>query len=316
MSLIQNGPIGGKSPNMQENTHKPAMPLATIEANEQSFIELITQTSMQMPVVFVFYNSSSPASQKIKSQLEKLIKEAQIGVQLAGLNIDNAPMLASQLQIQSVPTVMGFFQGQPVDGFAGPQDDNFLRSFLSKLTGQDVQDPKEATKEAIDLGKEFIEKGDFEQAIAIAQQIMQAYPDLGAAVALLLRAYAKLQGADAVDAIVAQLSEEQLADSEVQSALKAIALSKNAVDDSVIADLRAKYQGDENNLDAAYHLAEALIGNGENAEAIELLLASFRKDRSYNEGAAKAKLLELFEALGNTDPLTISGRKKLANLLF
>ncbi|MFV0431655.1 MAG: tetratricopeptide repeat protein [Alphaproteobacteria bacterium] len=315
MSLIQDGPIQGKA-EYQEQPQAAITPPTMVEANEQNFMELIGQKSMQMPVILVFYSNSSPASQKMKTQLDKIIQEHQVGVQLAALNIETSPTLSSQLQIQSVPTVMAFFQGQPLDGFAGPQDDNFIRTFLSKVTGQDVQDPKEATKEAIEMGKKFLQDGESEKAVAIAQQILQAYPNLGAGLALLLRAYAKLEGADAVSAIVEQLSEEQLSDADVQSALKAIELSKNALEDSALEDLRKQYAANSSDLNLNYQLAEGLMANGENAEAINLLLVSFQQDRSFNEGAAKAKLLELFEALGAEDELTINGRKKLATLLF
>ncbi len=313
MSLIQDGPISALKNKDKINT--ASMP-PVIEANEQNFMEILAETSMQMPVVTVFYSEASPASQKIKEQLETIIGQSEATIQLANLNIDKNKMLAAQLQISSVPTVMAFFQGQPLDGFAGPQDDHFIRQFLERISGQEVTDPNEAVKEALEMAKQVFEAGEYEQSVGIIQQILQAFPSSNTAVAMLLRVYAKWQGADATQKIIENLSVEQKSDADIQSALKAIELSKNAVSDDVISDLQQQYDANPKDLNVHCQLAEAYMSHEEYEKAIEILLLSLRQDASFKEGIAKSKLLDVFEALGHEHPLTQEGRRKLASLLF
>ncbi len=313
MSLIQDGPIAAKS---RENQTSTAPIPQTIELSEQNFMEVLGQTSMQMPVVVAFYSAASPASQKMKTQLETIIGQAVAPIQLAVLNIDSNQMLASQLQIASVPTVMAFYQGQPLDGFAGPQDDNFIRQFLGRISGQELTDPNEMAKEALAMAQQAADEGNYEQAVAIIQQILQAIPSSHAALAMLLRVYAKWQGTDAVQSIIDNLSDEQKQDADIQSALKTIELLKNAVSDDVLADLEQKYQQNPKDLDTHIALGEAYMGQGRYEKAMDILLVSFQQDRGYKESVAKTKLLDIFEALGSEDPLTQKGRKKLATLLF
>ncbi len=313
MSLIQDGPIAGKKREGQSNV---ASAPPALEINEQNFMEILTQTSMQMPVVVAFYSMSSPASQKMKTQLEAIIEQAGIAIQLATLDIDKNQMLASQLQISSVPTVMAFYQAQPLDGFAGPQDDNFIRQFLGRISGQEVVDPNEMAKEALKMAQQAFDAEEYEQSVGIIQQILQAIPSCHAAVAMLLRVYAKWQGAEAVQTIIDSLSEEQKQDKDVQSALKTIELSKNAVDDDALAQLKQQYENNPQDLDIHIQLAEAYMGQTRYREAMDILFISFKQDSTYKESMAKKKLLDIFEALGGEDALTQQGRKKLASLLF
>lgn len=313
MSLIQDGPIASRKSNMTENTSSvPPM----IEADEQNFMGILAQTSMQMPVVTVFYSQASPASQKMKTQLEAIISQSPTPIQLAALNIDNSKMLASQLQITSVPTVMAFFQGQPLDGFAGPQDDNFIRQFLSRITGQEMMDPNEAAKEALTMAQTAFDAGEYEQSISIIQQVLQAIPTSHAALAMLLRVYARWQGADAAQSLIENLTDEQKNNPDVQSALKAIELSKNAVSDDVFTELEQKHAANPDDLDIQMQLAEAHMSHEDYEKAMDLLLMILRKDIAFKEGAAKTQLLDIFEALGGEHELTQKGRRKLASLLF
>lgn len=313
MSLIQDGPIASRNHNRAE---EQAVIPPMIEVNEQNFMEVLGQTSMQMPVVTIFYSEASPASQKMKSQFEAIIAQSATPIQLSALNIDNNKMLASQLQIASVPTVMAFFQGQPLDGFAGPQDDNFIRQFLGRITGQDMADPNEAAKEALKMAQKAFDAGEYEQSIAIIQQVLQAIPTSHAALAMLLRVYARWQGADAVAPLIENLTDEQKNDGDVQSALKAIELSKNAVADDVLTELKQKYEANPEDLNNILPLAQAHMSHEDYEKAMDLLLIILRKDASFEEGKAKQQLLDIFAALGGEHPLTQKGRKQLASLLF
>ncbi len=313
MSLIQDGPLTAKR--KKEETTTASMP-PMIEADEQNFMEILAQTGMQMPVVVVFYSEASPASQKMKTQLETIIGQSQTPIQLAALNIDKSKMLASQLQIASVPTVMAFFQGQPLDGFAGPQDDNFIRQFLGRVTGQEVVDPNEAAGEALKVAQQAFDEGEYEQSVQIIQQVLQAIPSSHAAIAMLLRVYAKWQGVEAARQIIESLSDAQKNDTDIQSALKAIELSQNAIGDDVFDELLKQYEANPTDLELHIQLAEAYMGQEKYEKAMAILLTSLQQDATFKEGLAKIKLLDIFEALGHEHSLTQEGRRKLASLLF
>lgn len=314
MSLIQNGPVD-YSWDKAEEQPKQAAP-KPIMASEQDFMALIGQTSMQMPVVVVFHKNASPASQKMQTQLQHLIEQAGEQIQLAVIDIDQSPMLASQLQINAVPTVMAFFQGRPLDGFAGPQEDHQLRQFLGRILGKELVNPEEAMKEALDIAEQALDDGKFEDALMIAEQILQAMPEFTKALVVFIRAQAGLRGVDFALSIIDQLEDEQKQDADIQALIKRLELSQNAASDDEMQTLQDAYNSNPADLKAASALAEAYMGKEAYGEAIALWLEIFGKDRTFDDGLAKSKLLEIFEILGSEDARVIEGRRKFSALLW
>ncbi len=314
MSLIQKGPINNAK--IESTQQAMAQSPETIEATEQDFMMLIAQTSMQMPVIVVFHKKASPASQKMRTQFENIIRQSDVMLQLASFDIDSSAVLAAQLQIETVPTVMAFYQGQPVDGFAGPQDDNFIRQFLGKLAGKEIVNPEEMIKDAVDAAMQALDENRFDDAASTAEQILQAVPDSTKALAIFIRAQAGLRGADFAMSIIEQLNEDQRKDPDIIAAVKRIELSKNAASDDELQSLKAAYLQNPDDLAIVQQFAEALMTKDAYEEAIELWLEMFKKDSNFAEGIAKIKLLEIFEILGGEDARVIEGRKKLATLLW
>lgn len=314
MSLIQKGPI--RNDQVKSSQQTPPQAPKTIKAGEQDFMMLIAQTSMQMPVVVVFHKKASPTSQKMCLDMETIVQQSKVMVQLASFDIDDSPMLAAQLQIETVPTVMAFSQGQPIDGFAGPQEDNFIRQFLGKLIGKELVDPEEMTKDAIDAGNQALDEGRFDDALSIAEQILQTLPESTKALAIFIRAQAGLRGADFAMSIIQQLNDTQRQDSHIAAAIKRIELSQHAASDDELQSLKEAYAQNPNDLNIIQKLAEALMTKEVYEESIQLWLEIFKQDRNFENAIAKTKLLEIFDILGGEDARVIEGRRKLSALLW
>ncbi len=306
----------GKKNNNDENINSAQGSSATIAADMQTFMQLISEQSMHMPVVFAFIHYNSPACASLIAKLENVIATKQLPVQLATVDMEKNMPLIQQLGIQSAPTVMAFFKGQPLDGFEGDIDDKKIFAFFSKIMGQELQDPKEAANEALAIAKEAIENQNYEQAVGIAGQVLQGVPDFTPAIAVLIEAYFYLNGIDAANAIIEQLGDEQLSDEHIAASIKKITMLKNAPSVNEIEELKASLQADSNNKDIMLQLAESLSATANYADAIEMFLKLYTLDKNYQDGIAKTKLLELFDILGHEHELTISGRRKLSTLLW
>ncbi|QMW23775.1 tetratricopeptide repeat protein [Sandaracinobacteroides saxicola] len=232
------------------------------------------------------------------------------------VDIDQNRLLAEQFRIQSVPTVYAFVRGQPVDGFAGARSEKdviaFIQKLLSTLPPTDAQADLEAMVAA---ASEALAAGDAELAAEAFGALVQELPDRADIVAGYARALLALGHVDAARSTLATLPTDSK-DAAVNQARAALALAETAVPDSETATLQAAVAADPANHQARLDLATALMAKGQNDAAADHLLASIAADRGWNEGAARAKLLQLFEAVGMGDPWTVATRRKLSAILF
>jgi putative thioredoxin len=281
-----------------------------------SFVEDVIEASATVPVIVDFWAPWCGPCKTLGPMLERLVKEAKGAVRLVKIDVDKNQELAAQMRVQSIPAVYGFVGGRPVDGFAGALPESQLKAFIQRLTGGAAgQGPTVA--ELLAEAQTQLNDGQIELALQIYQQILSEDESNGPALGGMIRCLIKLGHADGARQMVDSLSPDLHAQSDIAAAIKALELAeKSAGSSGATAGLRQKLDANPNDHQARFDLADALVAEGANEEALDELLELYRRDRTWNEGAAKAQLLTLFEVFGHADPLTVAARKRLSSLMF
>lgn len=287
----------------------------------QTFGEDVIAASRERPVIVDFWAEWCGPCKQLMPALEAAVSKAAGAVALVKVNADENQQLCAQLQVQSLPTVLAFWQGQPIDGFQGAVPPSEIDAFIARLTqasgGAGANDP---IAEALDQADELMKAGQSEAAAQILQQVLAH--DNGNIRGLILYAEVSLalgetdqarQIADAIDSKAAQ--EAKLSDrlSKLETSLELAQQAESAGD---VSELQAAVDADPANHQARFDLSLALQAGGDMPGAAEALLGSIIRDREWNEGAAKEQLLKLFEAAGATDPFTVKYRRRLSSILF
>ncbi len=254
--------------------------------------------------------------------LEKVCAEyADKGVVLAKVNVDEESFIAAQFQVRTIPTVYAIFQGQPVADLTNARSESQLKATIDQLLAKlPVQpggaEPAQDIAPLIAMGEEVLESGDGERAAGIFSQIVEIAPDSAAANAGLVKALTLAGQTDEADAVLAALDPKVAADPLLVQAKAALELAKDKPDDSELASLRSAAAAAPDDMEAQLAFANAAFAAGERDEAAATLLKMVAADRTWNEGAARAKLLQIFEAVGLEDPWVSATRRKLSTVLF
>ena len=284
------------------------------DATTQSFAADVIEASQQTPVIVDFWAPWCGPCKQLAPILEKTVRDAGGKVALVKINIDENPEIAQQLRIQSIPAVFAFDKGQPVDGFMGAQPESQIKRFVERLVGPMGPSPLE---QALEQAKNALDAGDFASASNIYGQILRQVPGEAAAIAGLVRCLVGAGDLQEARELVDGLDDEALKNADVESAVSALALAEQAGEaDGDTAELQARLAQDPSDHQTRFDLAMACHGAGRNEQAIDELIEIIRRDREWNDEAARQQLLKLFEALGHADPLTVAGRRKLSSILF
>jgi putative thioredoxin len=295
-----------------------------------TFAADVLEQSRTTPVIVDFWAPWCGPCKTLGPQLEAAVNAANGAVKMVKVNIDENPEIAQQLRIQSIPTVYAFKNGQPVDGFMGAIPESQIKTFVAGLTGDghdhghdhgDGHDHHhggpEHTAEVLAVAAEALEAGDIAMAAQAYGHVLQDEPGHPAAVAGLARAY--LAGGDLERAkATLQMVRPDAAQDEAIRAVEAELKLKEAPppEDGKITALRDRLAADPKDHQARYDLALALDAGGDREASIAELLELFRRDRKWNEEAARKQLVTLFEAMGPADPRTLEARRKLSSLMF
>ena len=295
-------------------TNGPAAPLVVKDVTTASFAADVIQESRKLPVLVDFWAPWCGPCKQLQPALEKVVAATGGAVKLVKMNIDEHPAIAGQLGIQSIPAVIAFRNGQPVDGFMGAIPESQIRDFIQKLVGKDGGQPQVA--EALAAAKQAREAGDLQGAADLYDAVLQEQPDNVDAIAgladLLFEA-GDTAGAEEVLARTPADKQEAAAIAAVRTKIKLAAEAASLGDPAVFERRLAENPGDHQ---ARFDLAMIQNAQGKRQEAADNLLAIVRADRTWNEDGARAQLLKLFEAWGMTDEVTLSARRKLSSLLF
>ena len=228
------------------------------------------------------------------------------------INVDENQELATQMRVQSIPMVVAFKDGQPVDGFAGALPESQLRQFFEKLTGSEGS----PIEQALEKASMMVANGDTQNAAEIYSQILAQDPINAASHAGVAKCLIEAEGIEKAQAYLKGLDADILNKEEVKSVLAAIDLEHASTDTEETDSLRQKLDTRPDDPQLRYDLAIALYGDGCSEEAINILVELVKMHKTCNEEAARAQLLKIFEALGHSDPITIEGRRKLSVVIF
>ncbi len=284
------------------------------DVSEADFMTEVVEKSMEKPVIVDFWAPWCGPCKTLGPALEAEVAKAKGKVLMAKVNVDENQMVASQLRVQSVPTVFAFFQGQPVDAFQGALPQSQLKQFVDKLVQLGGDDG--GLGAALEAAEAMLDEGAHDDAAETFQAILGEEPEnpqaWGGLVRALLAAGKADEAAEALAGVPAAITDA----GPIEAARAQVQLARQAASAGPLDDLRAKVEADPADQQARFDYATALHAGGQVEEAVDQLLEGFRRDREWNDGAAKAQLFTIFDALKPTDPIAQKGRRRLSSLIF
>jgi putative thioredoxin len=294
-------------------TATPAADGLIKEATTQSFIKDVIEESRKQPVLVDFWAPWCGPCRQLTPILEKVVRAAKGKVKLAKMNIDEHPAIPGQMGIQSIPAVIAFVKGQPADGFLGALPENQVVAFIERLTKDKIGGEEQ---DRLKLADAALVDGDPAAAADIYAQILAEDGANVHALAGLARCYVETGAIEQAKQTLAMVPEGKRDEPSVAAARAALELSERAANVGPVAELEHQVQSNPADHQARFDLAVALNAKGERQQALDHLMEIVRRDRKWNDDAARKQLVQLFDAWGATDDLTVAGRKRLSSILF
>ena len=285
------------------------------DVNEETFMDDVIEASKTSPIVVDFWAPWCGPCKTLGPALEAEVKATNGKIKMVKIDIDQNQNLASQMRIQSIPAVFAFVDGQPIDGFMGAKAPSELKSFIEKLLEKATNNDGDLS-EAIAVANEMLNAEEFNDAAETFEAILEEDPESALAFVGLFNAKMGDKKINDAKKMLEEIPDALKNKAEILALQAQIDLSNQAEGVGDINDLRSTLINDENNHQTRFDLALALFTKGETSEAIQELLTIFRVDQEWNDDAARQQLFKFFDILGSENPITLSGRRQLASMLF
>lgn len=286
------------------------------DVTEASFMADVVEASQTIPVIVDFWAPWCGPCKTLGPQLEKAVIAAKGAVKMAKVNVDENQGIAGQLRVQSIPTVYAFWQGQPIDGFQGAVAESEIKAFVDRVVAAGGGAADGGLDDAVEAAEEMLTDGQAEDAAQTFQAILGEEPAHAGAYGGLVRALIALDNLDEAEATLNGAPAEIAETPELEAAFAQLELAKQAQNAGPLGDLQAALEADPNDHQARLDYAQALYAGDQAEAAVDELLDLFGRDKEWNDGAAKAQLFTIFDALKPNDPIVLNGRRKLSSMIF
>ena len=308
-TLIGQAPMGGPA------GQGPGASDLIKDSGLATFREDVLDASRQVPVIVDFWAPWCGPCRQLGPALEKAVMAAGGAVRMVKIDVDQNPEIAGQMRIQSIPAVYAFFQGQPVDGFQGALPDSQVKAFVDRLVK--MSGGVTPIDEVMEFARTALAEGRLDDAEAAFAEVLQAEEQHAGALAGLAKIAVARGALEDADEFLAAVPEEKENDAEVAGARAALALAREAAEvGGDLAPLQAAVDADPTDHQARFDLAVGLHAAGRVDAAVDQLLEIVKRDRKWNDEAARKQLVKLFDALGFDDPIAMDGRRRLSSILF
>jgi putative thioredoxin len=281
------------------------------DTTDASFMADVVEASKTVPVIVDFWAPWCGPCRQLGPAIEKAVLAAKGAVKLVKVDIDKNPAYAGQLRVQSIPAVFAFVDGRPVDGFMGALPDSQVREFVDRLAKQGGG--ASPVDELLEMAKESLELGDAGGAAQAYAQAIQMDPGNVKAIGGMARLYQQAGDLERA-AEVLEMAPEGAKDPDIDAVRAALALAAEAPSET--SEFEARILADPDDHEARIEYAKALAASGQMHEAVDQLIESIRRDRAWNDEAARKQLLTIFEAAGQMSDVAKQGRRKLSSILF
>lgn len=286
------------------------------DSSEATFMEDVIDASNEVPVVVDFWAPWCGPCKTLGPAIEKAVTEARGKVKLVKIDVDKNQNIAGQMQVQSIPAVFAFVKGQPVDAFMGAQTPSKIKEFIDKAIAAGGGEAGNGLDEALAMAEQMLEEGAATDAAQTFAAILGEDEGNVAALSGMARAHLALGDVDQARAVLDLAPDDKKDDPAIAAVRAKIELSEASAAVGDAADLAAALDADPDNHQARFDLALALAGDGDSESAIEALLELFRRDREWNDSAAREQLFKLFDSMGPKSEAAQKGRRKLSSMIF
>ena len=287
-----------------------------LDVDEASFMAEVIEASNSIPVIVDFWAPWCGPCKTLGPQLEAAVTGAKGAVKMAKVNVDENQGIAGQLRVQSIPMVYAFWKGKPIDGFQGAVPASEVAEFVQRVVQASGGEVDSGLDDAVAAAEELLVDGAADDAAQTFAAILEENPNHAGAYSGLVRSHIALEDFEQAEAVLNGAPVEIAQTPELESAFAQLELAKQAEDAGPLEDIRGKLEAAPDDHQTRLDFAQALYGAGNAQEAVDELLEIFRRDKDWNNGAAKVQLFTIFEALKPNDPVVLKGRRELSSLIF